>query len=170
MLGQALARERQAIDNRLVVLGLADPDRQQEKLNALLDDLRRRRLLQPRRRAQRPLIWSLGLTLAAAIAWFALTPFVAPPLPPRAYDEPPVWRGPIGVLWRRAADPRHEAEALTERLRNAQVDAAIYQRDRVFIVEVDVSPATRAAIVEILDSPDELPRAGPFRIEFASGP
>lgn len=166
MLHQALVGERESMEATPWFVGLASPDLQEQKLEELLFELRRRRLLDPPRRRWRPAVWSLGLAAAAFVAWFALTPLLTSTLRQPTYGEPPVWRGQIHIVRRPVADPRPAAEAMLARLREAGVDAAIYQRDQVFIVELDVSATSLVPIAAIL-GPEAGPlRTGPTRIEF----
>lgn len=170
LLHLALSREQQVLEDGAEFRRLADADLCDEKLGMLLADLRRQRLLPAPRRRWRPWIWSFAAFAATSVlAWFALAPLLAPPtpLPTLIYDEPPVWRGAIGLVQRQVAAPRAEAEALLARLRSAGFDAAIYQRAQTFLVEVDVEPETRATLAEIVNPRQDLPNGGPLRIEFA---
>lgn len=152
MLHRALAGERDAIEGSPLFARLANPDRQEDKLQALLVDLRQRRLLEAPRRRWQPMLWSLGLAAAAVVGWFALAPLFTQTLPPPVYSEPPTWRGEVSVVQRPVADPRREAEALLLRLQQVGIEASIHQRGAVFIVDVLVPADPPAVVAEALRS------------------
>jgi hypothetical protein len=82
------------------------------------------------------------------------------------YDEPPIMKGEIDTRNVRATEPRRAAETLVKSLQQAGLKAALYQRDKTYVIDMVLAPEELAAAEPALRALGLQPRAGFARIEI----
>lgn len=175
LLSEALARERFEQENGASFDALHGPVLREQRLQALLSELRRQGLLQPvpdanvapRARARPWWRWAapLGLAAAAMLAFVAVRPLLLPPAAD-GFDEPPAWRSAQPEIIRQVAEPLAQAQALRARLESAGLWTALYRQGEAYVLDIEVEPAQLPVLAPLLAA-EELPaRAGLARIRF----
>jgi hypothetical protein len=171
LLREALEYEQALLERSAAFQTLNDPVLSEQKLKALLAELRRQGLLQtevaapPRKRPW----WHWGAPMAFAVAAFAgfavLRPLLAPPTT-AMFNEPPVWRGEQSVLVRQVPEPLAEVQAVQARLKEAGVWSAIYQQGQYYVLDVDVDAAQLQEVGSVLKAEGLPLKAGLVRMRF----
>lgn len=171
LLREALEHEHALMARSAAFQALNDPVLSEQKLQALLANLRRQGLLHtevaapPRKRAW----WHWGAPMALAAAAFAgfavLRPLLAPP-PTAMFNEPPVWRDGQAALVRQVPEPLAEVQAVQARLKEAGVWSAIYQQGQDYVLDADVDAAQLQEVGPVLKAEGLPLKAGMVRMRF----
>ena len=106
--------------------------------------------------------------LAAAASVLGLGVLLLPLLTREAaiYEEPPEMRGGLNVVQQRVPAPRAAAEALAAEWRAAGLAPRLFQRRKVFFVDVDLEPDVAPAAAAIAQRVGLRLERGIGRVEF----
>lgn len=144
-----------------------------ETLHGDRDDAahRERQAYTRRQQAERSLaMYGRWLPLAAAASMAGLALLIATRVADDEgliYENPPTIRGELNVVQRRDATPRRAAEELAADFRTAGLAPRLYQRGRVFAVDIDITADMPPAAWQAVQRAGLRPVRGVGRIEFA---